>query len=143
MWATGAKEDSLNFLRQFSASLARDVMQETNAQTQRPGVSKSKMAELSKLVARCYFKQGQWQVELNDDWSSVQKNVEEILHAYYLATLYDPGWYKAWHTWAITNFSVVNKMESMADGKATDVVGERLAAHVVQAVKGWLHQYVP
>ena len=71
MWATGAKEESLNFLRQFSASLARDVMQETSAQTQRPSVSKSKMAELSKLVARCYFKQGQWHVALKDDWSSV------------------------------------------------------------------------
>ena len=49
MWATGAQEESLNFLRQFSASLARDVMQETNAQTQRSGVSKQKMQELSKL----------------------------------------------------------------------------------------------
>ena len=71
MWATGAKEESLNFLRQFSTSLARDVMQETNAQTQRAGVSKSKMAEMSKLVARCYFKQGQWQSALKDDWGSV------------------------------------------------------------------------
>jgi FKBP12-rapamycin complex-associated protein len=72
MWATGAREESLSFLRQFSASLARDVMQETNAQTVRPGVSKSKMAELSKLVARCYYKQGEWQVSLKDDWSSVR-----------------------------------------------------------------------
>ena len=71
MWATGAKEDSLNFLRQFSASLARDVMQETSSQAPRFGVSKSEMAELSKLVARCYFKQGEWQVALKDDWSSV------------------------------------------------------------------------
>ena len=153
MWANGAKEESLNFLRQFSASLARDVMQETNAQTQRPGVSKSKMAELSKLVARCYYKQGEWQVALKDDWSSVrlfliidvcplnqpffQRNVEDILHAYYLATHYDPGWYKAWHTWALANFSVIAYMESPADGKPNDVAGERLAAHIVQAVKGW------
>ncbi|KAF8817420.1 phosphatidylinositol 3-kinase [Phlegmacium glaucopus] len=135
MWATGAKEESLNFLRQFSASLARDVMQETNAQTQRPGVSKSKMAELSKLVARCYYKQGEWQVALKDDWSS--RNVEDILHAYYLATHYDSGWYKAWHTWALANFAVIAHMESPADGKRNDVAGERLAVHVVQAVKGF------
>jgi hypothetical protein len=32
-------------------------------------------------------------------------------------------------------------MEIAADGKQDDVVGERLAAHVVQAVKGWLAQY--
>ena len=58
------------------------------------------------------------------------------MHAYYLATHYDPGWYKAWHTWALANFKVIAEMESLADGKSTDVAGERLAAHVVQAIKG-------
>ena len=67
-----------------------------------------------------------------------QRNIEDILHAYYLATHYDPGWYKAWHTWALANFEVIAFMESLADGKPNDVAGERLAAHVVQAVKGWL-----
>ena len=60
------------------------------------------------------------------------------MHAYYLATHYDPGWYKAWHTWALANFEVIAHMESMADSKLNDIAGERLAAHVVQAVKGWL-----
>ena len=59
------------------------------------------------------------------------------MHAYYLATHYDPGWYKAWHTWALANFAVISHMESPADGKPNDVAGERLAVHVVQAVKGW------
>lgn len=71
MWASGAKDESLNFLRQFSNSLAQDVIRETNAQTQRPGVSKQKIAELSKLVARCYLKQGEWQVAQKDDWDKV------------------------------------------------------------------------
>ena len=72
MWANGSKEDSLNFLRQFSASLSRDVTQETNAQTQRPGISRQKIAELSKLLARCFYKQGEWQVELKDEWTAVR-----------------------------------------------------------------------
>jgi len=71
MWASGAQDESLSFLRQFSASLAGDVLRETNVQTQRPGVTKQKIAELSKLVARCYFKQGEWQVALKDDWGAV------------------------------------------------------------------------
>lgn len=71
MWANGAKEESLHFLRQFSTSLSRDVLQETNAQNPRPGVSKQKLAELSKLAARCYFKQGEWQQELKENWTSV------------------------------------------------------------------------
>jgi FKBP12-rapamycin complex-associated protein len=74
MWATGAREDSLSFLRTFSTSLSRDLQVETSEHAQRPGVSKQKLAELSRLLARCYFKQGEWQRELREsgeDWSPV------------------------------------------------------------------------
>jgi serine/threonine-protein kinase mTOR len=71
MWASGAREDSLNFLRQFSGSLARDLQSEPSEHSQRAAVSKHKLDELSRLLARCYFKQGEWQVELKDDWGSV------------------------------------------------------------------------
>jgi FKBP12-rapamycin complex-associated protein len=71
MWAKGSTEDSLNFLRQFSGSLAADIARETNAQTQRPGVSKERITELSQLLSRCYLKQGEWQVKLKDDWGQV------------------------------------------------------------------------
>jgi hypothetical protein len=71
MWSTGAREESLNFLRQFSTSLARDLQMESKDHSQRSGVGKHKLEELSRLLARCYFKQGHWQVELKDDWGSV------------------------------------------------------------------------
>lgn len=72
MWAAGAKEDSIDFLRQFSTNLSRDLQQQDpNAALQRSSVSKQKLAEFSKLLARCYFKQGEWQVALKDDWSEV------------------------------------------------------------------------
>jgi serine/threonine-protein kinase mTOR len=71
MWATGARDESLRFLRQFSSSLARDLQSENNEQAQRPGVSKQKYDELSRLLARCYFKQGEWQVEMKDNWDEV------------------------------------------------------------------------
>jgi FKBP12-rapamycin complex-associated protein len=81
MWATGAREESLNFLRQFSASLARDLQSETNENAQHPGVSKQKLAELSKLLARCFFKQGQWQKELNEDWGAVSAGWQSSISA--------------------------------------------------------------
>jgi FKBP12-rapamycin complex-associated protein len=65
-----------------------------------------------------------------------QRNIEDILHAYLLATHYDPGWYKAWHTWALANFDVISYMEGQSDGKTSDIAGARLAVHVVQAVEG-------
>jgi len=71
MWATGAKEESLSFLRQFSSSLSRDLQAEVGEAPLHSGVPKYKLPELSKLLARCYFKTGEWQVELADDWGSV------------------------------------------------------------------------
>ncbi|KAF8892145.1 phosphatidylinositol 3-kinase [Infundibulicybe gibba] len=135
MWATGAKEDSLKFIRHFSASLSRDLQSEPNDHTQRSGVSQQKLAELSKLLARCYFKQGDWQVALKDDWNA--RNIDEILHAYLLATHYDPTWYKAWHTWALANFDVINYLENNLETRTSDRPGTGLAAHVVQAVEGF------
>lgn len=58
------------------------------------------------------------------------------MHAYYLATHYDATWYKAWHTWALTNFEVVSELEAQAEGRTVDIPGEGIAAHVVQAVEG-------
>jgi len=65
-----------------------------------------------------------------------QRNVPDILRAYLLATHYDPTWYKAWHTWALANFDVIAHMEGQSDGKISDVAGDQLAVHVVQAVEG-------
>jgi FKBP12-rapamycin complex-associated protein len=70
MWATGAQDESLNFLRQFSASLGRDLQVESSEHVQ-PGISQQKRVELSRLLARCYFKQGEWQVALNPEWNVV------------------------------------------------------------------------
>jgi FKBP12-rapamycin complex-associated protein len=65
-----------------------------------------------------------------------QRNVPDILRAYLLATHYDPTWYKAWHTWALANFEVIAHMEGQTESKITDVAGDQLAVHVVQAVEG-------
>lgn len=70
MWANGAREDSLEFLRQFSHNVNKDMQMESE-HAQRPGASKTRVAQLSKLLARCYFKQGQWQAELLDNWGNV------------------------------------------------------------------------
>ncbi|EGN96671.1 hypothetical protein SERLA73DRAFT_170096 [Serpula lacrymans var. lacrymans S7.3] len=135
MWASGAKEESLKFLRQFSASLCKDLQAETKEHSQRAGVGKHKLDELSRLLARCYFKQGQWQVELKDDWGA--RNVKDILHSYLLATHYDATWYKAWHTWALANFEVIGHLENQKESTTVDVPGTGLAAHIVQAVQGF------
>jgi len=71
MWASGPKEESLNFLRSFATNLSRDLEAETTQRGQRSSVSKQKLDELARLLARCYFKQGEWQMELSDSWTTV------------------------------------------------------------------------
>lgn len=141
MWAQpDSKEETLDFLRTFSAQLSRDLQQETGDQGHlRVGnsVSRQKLNELSKLLARCYFKQGDWQAQLSDSW--ISRSTEEILHSYFLATHYDPQWYKAWHTWALANFDVISELESQVEGRVNDIPGEGIAAHVVQAIEGFFH----
>ncbi len=62
--------------------------------------------------------------------------MKDILHSYLLATHFDPNWYKAWHTWALANFEVVNHLLNQAEVKASDVMGTTLVPHIIPAVQG-------
>ena len=62
--------------------------------------------------------------------------MKDILHSYLLATHFDPNWYKAWHTWALANFEVVNHLLNQAEAKAADVMGTTLVPHIIPAVQG-------
>lgn len=72
MWATGAKEASLEFVRRFATNLAKDIEHESGDSVPKSSVSKTRLDEFNKLLARCYFKQGQWQKELKEDWNQVR-----------------------------------------------------------------------
>ncbi|KAJ7085298.1 FAT domain-containing protein [Mycena epipterygia] len=61
MWARGG---SLAELRQFTISLAKDLHAESLDHAQRAG---QRLNELSKLLAWCYFKQGEWQVAIDEN----------------------------------------------------------------------------
>lgn len=69
MWAGEQHADSLQFLAKFTESLSRDLRPDTGENTSFSDRQKSK--DLSKLLARCWFKQGQWQMEMFEDWSEV------------------------------------------------------------------------
>ncbi|KAJ6518876.1 phosphatidylinositol 3-kinase [Mycena sanguinolenta] len=132
MWANGARQDSLLFLRQFTNTISNDLEAEVNRQTDRE--SNPRVARISKLLARCYFKLGEWEAELRPNWTLDQQNTD-ILNSYLLATHYDGEWYKAWHTWALANFNVINVLR--AQNRTLDIPGGRLAAHAVQAITGF------
>jgi serine/threonine-protein kinase mTOR len=148
MWVNGDRAGTIHEMRKFTADLTKDV--QGRADRHSGMLSKSKMDEMSKLLARCHLKLGEWQTTAGEDWDTVSQGwpldflfladgahakrpTKEILHAYLLATRYDPQWYRAWYTWALANFEVVGYMESHADGRGE---APALVAHTVQAVQG-------
>ncbi|KAL0577906.1 phosphatidylinositol kinase-related protein kinase tor1, partial [Marasmius crinis-equi] len=131
LWASGAQEESLNYLRQFSNKVARDLQTELE-HPRNP--SKQRNEQLIKLLARCYFKLGEWQVQRNDSWGS--RLVPDILSCYVHATRYDPEWYKAWHTWALANIEVVNHLDNQLENGMNNVHPTTVAEHAVQAIEG-------
>ncbi|KAJ7093820.1 phosphatidylinositol 3-kinase [Mycena belliarum] len=137
MWAQGAREGSLAELRLFTVSLAKDLQAESSDHALRSGLPKQRVNELAKLLARCYFKQGEWQVALDGSWYRDDSGLKDVLHSYMLATQYDEGWYKAWHTWAMANFNVVSQIDSQTEDPVRDISGERLASHVTQSIEGF------
>ena len=51
------------------------------------------------------------------------------------ATTYDPSWYKAWHTWALANYEVINHFDSQGQVKE-DLPGQALVTYIVQSITG-------
>ena len=73
MWAQHLQDDALNYLRTFSTNLALDLQNESErAQRMHVDPNKQRLEELSRLLARCYFKQGQWESERKESWNSVR-----------------------------------------------------------------------
>lgn len=160
MWATGNCKEALNSLVEFTNRMSQDLnlgenMMSEPLPSERPGTSKE-IETYTKLLARCYLKQGEWQIAMKPNWK--QDNSEAILGSYLLATHFDQTWYKAWHNWALANFEVISisdnsKMERSPSGtlefKERDVHQQDGASslyssglvqqHVVPAIKGFFH----
>jgi len=162
-WATGNQQQALSFLRDFTMRLADEFQHFNNSNpatnlqnggmngTQGPDhvaqdllTQRRRMDETekySKLLAKCYLRQGEWQAYLlRGDWTSprAQDAVRDILSSYHLATQYNDSWYKAWHAYALANFEVATSMASHADQDKIRTLPEHLILnHVVPAISGF------
>ncbi|KAI9804847.1 MAG: hypothetical protein M1825_001216 [Sarcosagium campestre] len=90
----------------------------------------------TKLLARCYLKQGEWQIAIQrGDWQ--HDHVHDILASYSAATHFNQDWYKAWHAWALANFEVVTSITSAADRETAVLPQHIVIDHVVPAIRGF------
>ncbi len=156
MWATGAKTEALSHLIDFTSQMSADLGLNSQDLVSQPLPSNGNDNVYTKLLARCFLKQGEWQVALQDDWRTT--NSVSILQCYLLATHFDRNWYKAWHNWALANFEVIsmysNRSEfvsttsaadapAISSARASELVDgfplELVQQHVVPAIKCFFH----
>lgn len=122
MWATGSQKDALRHLISFTSRMAHDLgLDPSNmiAQSvpQNTTIPQHHIEDYTKLLARCFLKQGEWRVALQPNWRT--ETPDAILGSYLLATHFESTWYKAWHNWALANFEVISFMTQKVDDNNT------------------------
>ena len=153
-WASGDKARAMMELREFTNILADqcsgiavtvNAMENSSSnpmnvhQHNKPLELKAKKQELSDmklLLSKCFLRLGQWQTYAKGgDWSS--EDIHDILISYHSATQYNPDGYKAWHSWALANFEVVNAVASHASHESAMFPQATITDHVVPAIQGF------
>lgn len=148
IWARGQKKEALNHLIEFTSKLSKDLGVDENEAINQPrpseipGASES-ISKYTKLLARCYLKQGEWKIDINPRWGDDEAS--GILGSFLLAAHFDPKWYRAWHNWALTNFEVIpadskrlnNYDDSTQVQHESHVDTGTVIHYVVPAVKGF------
>lgn len=158
MWAKGQRKEALRHLVEFTTRMTQDLGMNPNdlitqpIPSDGPGIPKH-VEEYTRLLARCFLKQGEWQIVLNNNWRT--ETSEIILGAYLLATHFDVKWYKAWHNWALANFEVISLYNQNARGNGSTNVMDQMETgdlqqqpmismelvqrHVIPSIKGFFH----
>ncbi|KAF3938362.1 hypothetical protein ABW19_dt0205056 [Dactylella cylindrospora] len=143
LWSVGNQSEALSNLIEFTERMSKQIgtnasdaashsqSQPNSTPALASGHSNRTLEDYSHLLARCYLKQGEWQVALNRSW--YLGNVQDVLRSYWLATHFNKDWYKAWHAWALANFEVVTNR----DLREVSSSPEMLNNHVVPAVRGF------
>ena len=159
-WSSGKQQQSLHRLRDFTNELSHQLTAHNHQAAQLAelrnaagrAVLDSPLTELgkepspkrptvdpgqiSKLLAKCYLKTGEWMTLLrHGDWSS--EHAHEIIASYAQATSYNKTWYKAWHAWALANFEVVTAMTPQAHRETSILPHQTIMDHVVPAIQGF------
>lgn len=145
MWATGSQREALSHLVDFTSRMSHDLGLNPDDLITQPLPSHTNIKnvqEYTRLLARCFLKQGEWQVALQPSWRT--DNSETILGSYLLATHFDSKWYKAWHNWALANFEVISSLTSGStmneNGESENTYAQELIQqHVVPAIRGFFH----
>ncbi|KAM8927600.1 serine/threonine-protein kinase mTOR [Pelodytes ibericus] len=96
MWKSTRKIEAFQQMQKF--------VNKVQLQAQHVGDDPQQKQELQKLMARCFLKLGEWQLNLQ---GINECTIPNVLEYYNAATEHDHNWYKAWHALAVMNFEAV------------------------------------
>ncbi|XP_063292058.1 serine/threonine-protein kinase mTOR [Pelobates fuscus] len=96
MWKSTRKIEAFQNMQKF--------VNKVQVQAQHVADDTPQKQELQKLMARCFLKLGEWQVNLQ---GVNECTIPDVLEYYNAATEHDSTWYKAWHALAVMNFEAV------------------------------------
>uniref|UniRef100_H3BAC3 non-specific serine/threonine protein kinase n=1 Tax=Latimeria chalumnae TaxID=7897 RepID=H3BAC3_LATCH len=106
MWKSSRKIDAFQHMQHFVQTMQQQAQHAIAAEDQQH------KQELHKLMARCFLKLGEWQLNLQ---GINESTIPKVLQYYSASTEHDRNWYKflifiysqAWHAWAVMNFEAV------------------------------------
>lgn len=138
MWATGQQDAAIGHLFEFTDSLSKDLrVNLPNGIHAGAPQSIPIDDEHTRLLARCYLKQGEWQVARHRSWHAEPRTSQKILDSYQKATHFHREWYKAWHAWALANFEVVTAGSTLEGRENGQLSPKMIRDHVIPAVNGF------
>ena len=153
-WANGQRTEALEMLKGLTTNLRNDLSKYKTlmvSQTEHHGMADpshpeaiglrdriSDATKMGKLLSKGYLRLGEWQTALQKgEWRA--ENMREVLSAYSAATQYNHDSYKAWHSWALANFTFVTiSNQANQDGKPVPVPAHIMTEHVIPAIHGFL-----
>jgi FKBP12-rapamycin complex-associated protein len=83
-----------------------------------------------RLQARCHLRIGEWTRSSTDALN--ESSIAAILNSYKSATEFDASWGKAWHSWALMNYDVIQWLLDNKDNPGSSVI-----KHAIPAIKGF------
>eukprot|EP00796_Vickermania_ingenoplastis_P005790 gene5790-4141_t len=98
MWSQGRREEAITELEHF--------LQENRVQLEKKS---------AKIYAAAELKLGKWKQEMLVEHSWNKENTQEEFSHFYRAIRADPSSYEAWHSWALINYRVQQRQESLED----------------------------
>ncbi|XP_041377661.1 serine/threonine-protein kinase mTOR-like isoform X2 [Gigantopelta aegis] len=108
MWKNNQKPEAYQMLQHF-------VRHSLHSRSPQPEDA-ANMAELNKLLAKCYLRLGAWAEDLN---GIKEESIPQVLEYFNLATQHDRTWFKAWHAWALVNYKTVLFYKQMEQNSAS------------------------